>query len=140
MEIEKGHREVSRTKNLDIDYIMARIKTLLEDEKIFRDEDLSVNSMARELGIEPYQLSIVINDNFNKNFKNLINEYRIMEAKKILLADMKRTITSVAYAVGFNSTTVFYEWFRRHTSVSPKKFRDINRNTTRITIHTTAGD
>jgi AraC family transcriptional regulator of adaptative response / methylphosphotriester-DNA alkyltransferase methyltransferase len=53
----------------------------------------------------------------------LVSEYRIAEAKRILLADTDRTITSIAYAVGFNSTTVFYDWFNRITGEPPKKYQ-----------------
>jgi AraC-like DNA-binding protein len=128
IQIENRRYESSKVKNLDVLSLLSRIKSLMEDEKIFCDEDLSVNGLAMELAIEPYQLSQVINENFNKNFKNFINEYRIEEAKKILLSERDRTIISVAYAVGFNSTTVFYEWFNRITGVSPKKFRSQSKS------------
>jgi AraC-like DNA-binding protein len=126
-QIENRRYAISKIKNLDVALVLSQMKSLIEEKKIFIDEELTVNSLAQELGIEPYQLSQIINENFNKNFNYYINEYRIEEAKRMLHADMKRTITSVAYAVGFNSTTVFYEWFNRIAGVSPKKFRINNK-------------
>jgi len=127
MQIEEKRHEDSRTKNLDVALIVSDIRSLMEEEKRFCDEDLSVNGLAGELEIEPYQLSKIINENFGRNFNCFINEYRIEEARKMLLAERSRTIISVAYAVGFNSTTVFYEWFKRITGVSPKQYRDRNK-------------
>lgn len=125
-EIENSRYEISKIKNLDVEALISRIELLMDVEKIFRDDDLTVSGLAQKLSIEPYQLSQLINENFNNNFKYFINRYRIEEAKKILLAEMDRTITSVAYAVGFNSTTVFYEWFNRITGASPTVFRKKN--------------
>ena len=122
-QIENRRYEISKIKNLDVALVLSKIKSLMEDEKVFFNEDITLNDLAREISIEPYQLSQIINENFNKNFNCFINEYRIEEAKRILLSDMDRTVISVAYAVGFNSTTVFYNWFTRLTGVSPKKFR-----------------
>lgn len=127
-QIEERRYEISKIKNLDIANVISNLKSLMEEKKIFFDENLSVNDLAREISIEPYQLSQIINENFNKNFNSFVNEYRIEEAKKMLLSEKDRTVISVAFAVGFNSTTVFYDWFNRLTGVSPKKFR---------TIHTT---
>jgi YesN/AraC family two-component response regulator len=126
-QIENRRYEISKIKNLDVGLALSKIKLLMEDKKIFIDENISVNGLAQELFIEPYQLSQIINENYDKNFNYFINEYRIEEAKRMLIEDMKRTITSVAYAVGFNSTTVFYEWFNRITRVSPKKSRIDNK-------------
>lgn len=120
---DKNRYEKSKIKNLDVSQILSRIKLLMTDEKIFLDEDLSLNSFASELEIGPYQLSQIINENFNKNFNAFINEYRIEEAKVMLINDRDRTIVSVSYAVGFNSPATFYEWFYKITGVSPSKFR-----------------
>lgn len=120
---EKIRYEKSKIKNLDLELILSRIRSLLTDEKIFCDEDLNLKSFARELEIGSYQLSQIINENFNKNFNAFINEYRIEEAKKILEDDRDRTIVSVSCAVGFNSPATFYEWFYKITGISPSKFR-----------------
>lgn len=121
-QLETRRREVSRIRNVDVARVLSQIQSLMEDKKIFFDEDLTVNGLARELAIEPYQLSQIINERFKKNFNHFVNEYRIEEAKRILLEDADRTIISVAYAVGFNSTTVFYDWFSRITGETPKKY------------------
>ncbi len=120
---DRSRYEKSKIKKLDLDFILIRIKSLMEEEKIFCDEDLSLNSFAGDLEIEPYQLSQIINEKFNKNFNAYINEFRIEEAKKILIDDKKRSIVSVSYAVGFNSPATFYEWFFKITGFSPSKFR-----------------
>ncbi|MBN1495722.1 MAG: helix-turn-helix transcriptional regulator [Spirochaetes bacterium] len=127
IEIENRRYEISKIKNLDVAHVLSKIQSLMGEKKIFFDENLTMNDLAREIAIEPYQLSQIINENFNKNFNCFVNEYRIEEAKKILLADVERTVTSIAYAVGFNSTTVFYDWFTRLTGISPKKFRNNNK-------------
>ena len=127
IQIENRRYEISKIKNLDVAHVLSRITSLMEDKKIFFNEDLTLNDLAGEIAIEPYQLSQIINENFNKNFNYFVNEYRIEEAKKMLLSESDRTVTSIAYAVGFNSTTVFYDWFARLTGVSPKKYRNNNR-------------
>lgn len=120
---EKNRYAKSKIKNLDLSLILTRIKSLMDDEKIFSDEDLTLNSFSGELEIEPYQLSQIINENFNKNFNAFVNEYRIQEAKNMLIDDENRTIASISYAVGFNSPATFYEWFCKIAGISPAKYR-----------------
>jgi len=120
---EKSRYEKSKIKNLDLDLVMANIMSFMTVEKVYCDEDINLNSFARKLEIEPYQLSQIINENFKKNFNAFINEYRIEEAKKMLIDDIDCTIVSISYAVGFNSPATFYEWFCKITGVSPSKFR-----------------
>lgn len=123
---EKNRYEKSKIKNLDLNGILERLKNLMEEKKFFINEDICLNMLARELDIESYQLSQIINENFNKNFNSFINTYRIEEAKKLLLKEGERTIFSISYAVGFNSPAPFYEWFQKLTGVSPSRFRKKN--------------
>lgn len=125
-QVEKSRYEKSKIKNIDVPQAVSRLTELMEEEKIFRDDNLCLKSLANEIRVEPYQLSQIINENFNKNFNSYINSYRIEEAKKILLEELDRTIFSISYAVGFNSPTPFYEWFQKLTGVSPSRFRKKN--------------
>jgi len=120
---EKSRYEKSKIKNVDLPGILRHLEHLMEVEKVFLNEDICLNMLAGELGIEPYQLSQIINENFNKNFNSFINSYRIDEAKRLLIEEVNRTVFSISYAVGFNSPAPFYEWFQKLTGISPSRFR-----------------
>ena len=53
------------------------------------------------------------------------NKYRIEEAKKMLVdsAHKNTTITDIYLAVGFNSKSVFYTFFKKSESITPTQFR-----------------
>ncbi len=120
---EKRRYEKSRIKNLDMTSIISRLEYLMKEEKLYRNEDISLNILSAHLKIEPYQLSQVINENLNMNFSTFINGFRIDEARRLLVNEKDRTIFSIAYTVGFNSPAPFYEWFHKLTGLSPSKYR-----------------
>lgn len=97
---------------------------LLETKKVYRDESLSVQSLAKELSIPTYQLSRIINENMNKTFSELINHYRIEEARKLLIASKEsdQKILDIAYDVGFNTKTSFNKVFKKYTKMTPSEF------------------
>ena len=80
--------------------------------------------MARQLGLSPNQLSLVLNEGLGKNFNSFVNAYRV-EAFKVLAKDPARsglTILGLAYESGFNSKTVFNTYFKQHTGLTPSEF------------------
>jgi len=123
IETEKAHYENSKIKSLDLDNLTEKLGIIMEEEKAFADEELTLNNLAAELEISPHQLSQFLNEKMKKNFNLFINEYRINEAKIMLLEEPKRSITSIAIAVGFNSNSTFSTVFSKHTGLSPKNFR-----------------
>jgi len=64
--------------------ISKKIKGLFEVKNIYRNENLSLQSLSKELSIQPYILSKIINDTMNKTFSHLLNSYRVKEAKQLL--------------------------------------------------------
>lgn len=122
-EILKKHYEKSKVTSLNVEEIIQELIIIMEKEKAFASEDISLSLIADELGITSHQLSEIINKNLNKNFNAFINEYRIKEAQKMLIEEPQRTITSIAIAVGFNTNTAFSTVFSRSTGLSPKEYR-----------------
>lgn len=122
-ETRKAHYEKSRLSGLDVNMICTRLTELMRDEKFFADEDLSLRDLAGELGISAHQLSEILNERIKKNFNTFVNEFRIEEAKKILIEEPRRSILSVGIAVGFNSNTTFCTVFSKIEGVSPSQFR-----------------
>lgn len=93
-------------------------------EKMYADEDLTLGTLASCVHLTAHQLSEFLNERLGKNFNQFVNEYRVAEARRMLLAEMDRTTLSIAYAVGFNSRSAFYRAFHKLTGQSPGKFRE----------------
>lgn len=107
---------------------LQRLTALLEKEKVYRDEELSLNSLAEQMSVTPRRLSQIINEQLNKNFWDVINHYRIEEAKTLLIQKGKDapSVLEICYDVGFNSKTSFYRAFRKFTGMSPSEFKKKN--------------
>lgn len=103
--------------------IIDEIKTLFERERIYRDPELSIQSLSIRLNIKNHQLTAIFNQQMNIPFKTFVNNYRIEEAKVLLAASPAQSIISIAYQVGFNSKSVFNDTFRKSVHQTPTDFR-----------------
>jgi AraC-like DNA-binding protein len=122
-ETRQARYERSRIRGLDVDSIVERLYELMEDEKAYTDEDLTLAELARELGISPHQLSQILNERINKNFNTFVNDYRVAEARQLLIEEPERSILSIGVASGFNSVTTFNTVFSKCTGASPSQYR-----------------
>ena len=119
----KRQYERSVTRGLDVNTIVNRLYELMDDEKVFVDEDLSLADLAGELSVSSHQLSEILNCKIKKNFSTFINEYRVNEAKCLMLEEPDRSLLSVGTAVGFNSYSTFNSVFLRYEGISPGRYR-----------------
>ena len=94
---------------------------LMHEERIFVQSELTLNILAKKLGINRTHLSQLINDEFGKNFNVFINEYRVKEVQKLLAAGRANivTIESIALEVGFSSKSTFNSTFKKYTGITP---------------------
>ena len=122
-ETRRAYYEKTRLKGLDVKSIISRLYEIMEDEKAFAYEEITLNDLSVELGISTHQLSEILNERIKKNFKTFINEFRVAEAKKLLLEERDRSVLSIGAAVGFNSNTTFCTVFLKMTGVSPGQYR-----------------
>jgi AraC-like DNA-binding protein len=111
--------------------LKEHIHKALAEDKIYLDPDLSLASFAKQIGTSPAMLSAAINMLYEKNFRNLINEYRVEEVKQKLTepAYAHLSILGIALDSGFNSEASFYRIFKSSTSLSPKEY--IEKHSTR---------
>lgn len=100
---------------------------LFDEEKIFKDSDISLEVVASKLNTTRHNASQVINEHFQVSFHELINTYRIQEAKKILDNDHKKNlnIIDVAYEVGYNNKVTFNKAFKKGTQLTPSEYQKI---------------
>jgi AraC-like DNA-binding protein len=126
VEISREKYKQSQIHSLNVDSVITRLRELLELEKVYTDPELNITRVSEVLMISKHQLSEILNTKLKVDYKNFINSYRVREAKKLLIDKPDITILQIAYAVGFNSKTAFYEAFTRDTSVTPTKYRRKN--------------
>lgn len=129
----KKLREKYKNSTLDrenAETYKKKLLYLLEVEKVYLDEDVSLQSLSTKLSISTRNLSQVINEQLNMNFCDLINVYRIEEAKRIFSASGKNnySIMEIAFQVGFNSKASFYRAFRKHSGMTPSQYREKLKN------------
>ena len=115
----------SSLSGTDSQYHVQRLKSLMENERVYLDPELSLNSLALELKVNTTYLSQAINAELSTRFNDFLNAYRIEEAKLLLKNPDydKYTIDAIAKKVGFKSVSAFYKAFRRHTGISPNQYK-----------------
>ena len=61
----------------------------------------------------------------NKSFYDCINQYRVEEAKLLLIDPSKSAhkIASIAFDAGFNSISTFNDVFKKITGQTPSQYR-----------------
>ena len=101
------------------------LKFLLEEKHLYLKEDLRPHILASALGISTSNLSRVISEGLNTNFYNLINEYRINEAKKLCLSSeySDAKLIHIALDSGFSNKSSFIRNFKKFTGMSPSDFK-----------------
>ncbi len=105
-----------------------KIESLLRNEKLYEDPELSLTQMAKLLKTNPSVISKVINQGFQMNFNDLINFYRVEAVKEKLNAGEQKTQTllGIAFDCGFNSKATFNRAFKKFALVSPKVWSEKN--------------
>lgn len=123
--IDVTGRKYSRSglDGLDIDGIKTKLDALMKNDKLFKEENLSLTDLADELSITSHQLSRFLNENMNMSFYSYINHHRIKEAIMIFSDNRDMNILSIAYEVGFNSKSSFYNAFFKFTGKTPKQYK-----------------
>ncbi len=116
-------RTYTYLKNQNVANLKKRVAQLMRDEKVYTNPDISVKQVARLMNISTHQLSELLNQHFRKRFNQYVNEFRIEEAKKLLLEEAETAVFSIGYRVGFSTPSMFNAIFRDHAGVTPRQYR-----------------
>jgi AraC-like DNA-binding protein len=110
----------------DVNLIVAKLKRVMTEKELFRNADLKINDLAREINVPGHQLSQVLNNYLGKNFTLFVNEYRVAEACKILVNETNLTIDAIGAEVGFNSSSTFFATFKKIKGLTPSVYQQEN--------------
>jgi AraC-like DNA-binding protein len=120
--------EKSGLKEVDAKKYLSMIEKYMEEKKPYLDGNFTIENMARDLDIQKYYLTQIINEKLNKNFYTFVNEFRVNEVKRMLLDKNTGnfTLLGIAYDCGFNSKSAFNSIFKKITNETPSQFKKRN--------------
>lgn len=113
----------STLHDVNVDAIVEHLRSMMKEDKVFRDEDLHLASLAAAVGVKPHQLSELINTRFGIGFSRYIREQRVAEARRLLETDASASVLSISMSTGFRSQSNFYAAFREITGEAPGQYR-----------------
>lgn len=78
---------------------------------------------AKQLNISPVYLSECVKKTTGKTAKHIIDEYLILEIKS-LIKHTNDSFAQIAFNLGFEDHSNFVKYFKKHTGLSPKGFKE----------------
>lgn len=123
--IDFGKYKTTPVSDDQVDVLYRKVEQLIISEKQYRNADLTLKSLSEEMGVSTQILSLVINTKSQTNFNAFINTHRIMEAIDLFKNENynHRTISSIAFEVGFNSISSFNTAFKKKAGITPQQYR-----------------
>ena len=116
----------SRLTEAEIKRNADALSDLMQKEKLFLHETLSLRTLASKLQKDPNLVSYILNNFFHKSFYDYVNDFRIEEVKNKIddPAYSHFKIVEIAYECGFNSKATFNRVFKKSTGKSPSEYKN----------------
>ncbi|KRQ14370.1 AraC family transcriptional regulator [Bradyrhizobium manausense] len=106
--------------------LIDALMRLMADERIYRQENITIGVLAGRLKIPEYRLRRLINQRLGyRNFNVFLNNHRIEEAKAALAdpTQVEVPVITIAMDAGFQSLGPFNRAFKAVTGVTPTEYR-----------------
>lgn len=113
---------LDRAARADLD----RLECLMSRDQVWKEEGLTIASLALRAQMPETQLRRLINDCLGyRNFPSYVNAHRIAAAKARLAdpQEARISISTIAYDIGFASLGPFNRAFKEEAGVSPSEWR-----------------
>ena len=126
-ELEQLHKQMTEeycqlVKEVSTNGYSVVIKQVVDYINLNFEKDLSLMKIAENINMNPSHLSKKFKSETGVSMKEFINQRRIKEAGR-LLKKGERSITDIAFQVGFEDPSYFSAVFRKFTGQTPKEYR-----------------
>lgn len=103
---------------------ISRLEALMRQQHLYRDPDLTLDRLARRAGIPARQISSALNRIYGRNISQIVNEYRVSDAKRQLTTTAD-SVTVIMLQSGFGTKSNFNREFLRVTGMTPSTYRRV---------------
>ena len=126
-QIKEEKKNVSKRERLSEDesqLLQKKLDSLMINEKVFLQNDLTLSEVAKMLQTSTNNLSWLLNQVYETTFYDFINSYRVKEfVKKVQNKEhLKHTILALSMDVGFNSKSTFNKAFKDTMRETPSNY------------------
>jgi AraC-like DNA-binding protein len=112
-----------KINEIESNHIENKLQALFKETKIYKEPRLKLNDLAFAIDETPHNLSKFLNDNLGKSFANYINEFRVLEATKMMKSKHEFTLEAIGLECGFKSNSSFYTAFKKFTNLTPAQYK-----------------
>lgn len=113
-------RSLEERKSSKHEELIAKVDHIIHTE--YSKVDISVDSIARTLGISVPHMCRVYKQHTLNTIQQKIMEVRMNRARE-LLVDTEESIVDIAEKTGFSNSNYFYRAFKASNGVTPKEYR-----------------
>jgi AraC-like DNA-binding protein len=125
-ELDATHEQEIEIISPEREDLFREMIHIIESKKLYLNPQLDQKLLVTMLGTNKLYLYQAISHHHNANFKNIINRYRVLEAKRIMQEKvrLRKTVSydTVFADAGFNSITSYYRAFKSFTGLTPKEY------------------
>lgn len=93
-------------------------------------QPLDLDAVARAAGFSPFHFHRIFSAWMDENPQDYINRLRLERAANLLVKSPALTITEVAFACGFSSSSAFARSFKKYFGVTPSQY--LNENLSKL--------
>ena len=103
--------------------LLASLASIMKEQKPYKKQGLKLEELATISQTSKHELSKVLNENYGKGFARYVQEYRVLEAKELIMSHHHLSLEGIGHEAGFKSKSSFFEAFKKITGTTPAAFR-----------------
>ncbi|AZN39235.1 response regulator transcription factor [Paenibacillus albus] len=103
-------------------------KQMLEYIEANYQTDLSLSSVAEQVGLHPNYVSYLFKKETGMNVLAYIHQLRVVKAKELIVKRPNLPLSEVAVLTGFENPRHFYKVFKKHTGMTPRQFGEYSQS------------
>ena len=96
---------------------------------LYREPRRTYSETARDMGVDPGIMASYFKDVRGEDLRSWRTRLRIEDAKQLLLSEKDRSISLIAWTVGFSDNSNFSRQFRKYTGLTPAQWRSVHSRT-----------
>ncbi|WP_339815935.1 AraC family transcriptional regulator [uncultured Imperialibacter sp.] len=116
----------SGLKPTDEKALLNQIKSLLVEQELYLEQNLTLDDLAKKLDKPRHYISQAIGSEEGLTFYSLVNQLRVEAAKEKLVSDefAHFSLLGIGLDSGFNSKASFNRVFKEYAGISPSEHRE----------------